>query len=78
MRQRHDVASSQIEEQMSIKTAIRDAYGIPAMFAGSKTGGEDAPFVFINVGGEERRMRAAEWDALPPWLGERPAWAGKG
>jgi hypothetical protein len=60
---------------MSNKATIRDAYGVPAIFAGSKTGQEDAPFVFINVGGEERRMRAAEWDALPPWLGERPAWA---
>jgi hypothetical protein len=78
MRQSHDIASSQIEENMSIKTAIRDAYGTPAMFAGSKTGQEDAPFVFINVGGEERRMRSAEWEALPPWLGERPIWAGKG
>jgi hypothetical protein len=75
---RVNVANSQIEEQMSIKPAIRDAYGTPAIFSGSKTGQEDAPFVFINVGGEERRMRAAEWDALPPWLGERPAWAGKG
>ncbi|MGM4904081.1 hypothetical protein AB8B21_16750 [Tardiphaga sp. 866_E4_N2_1] len=63
---------------MSIKSTIRDACGTPAMFAGSKTGQEDAPFVFINVGGEERRMRSAEWEALPPWLGVRPAWAGKG
>lgn len=62
---------------MSNKAAIRDAYGIPAIFAGSKTGGEDAPFVFINVGGEERRMRASEWDALPAWLGERPSWMSK-
>jgi hypothetical protein len=62
---------------MSAKAVIRDAYGVPAIFAGSKTGAEDARFVFINVGGEERRMRSAEWDALPPWLGERPAWIGR-
>ena len=54
---------------MSNKATIRDAYGVPAIFAGSKTGQEDAPFVFINVGGEERRMRSAEWDALPAWQG---------
>jgi hypothetical protein len=64
-------------KSMSNKATIRDAYGVPAIFAGSKTGQEDAPFVFINVGGEERRMRAAEWDALPAWLGDRPAWAMK-
>jgi len=62
---------------MSNNVKIRDAYGVPAIFAGSKTGGEDAPFVFVNVGGEERRMRAAEWDALPAWSGERPSWAKK-
>jgi hypothetical protein len=60
---------------MSSKAAIRDAYGVPAIFVGSKTGQEDAPFVFINVGGEERRMRSAEWEALPAWQGERPSWA---
>ncbi len=33
------------------------------MFVGSKTGRDDAAFVFIRVGDEERRMRWAEWDA---------------
>ncbi|SHH59757.1 hypothetical protein SAMN05444169_8267 [Bradyrhizobium erythrophlei] len=47
------------------------------MFVGSKTGQDDAPFVFIRVGDEERRMRCAEWDALPAWTGARPAWASK-
>lgn len=59
---------------MAANLGIRDAYGTPAVFVGSKTGQEDAPFVFINVGGEERRMRAAEWDALAPWRGKRPDW----
>ncbi len=44
---------------------IMDAYGVPAIFVGSKTGRDDAPFVFARVGGEERRMRWSEWDALP-------------
>jgi hypothetical protein len=56
---------------------IRDAYGVPAMFVGSKTGRDDAAFVFIRVGDEERRMRWAEWDALPAWSGPRPSWAPK-
>jgi hypothetical protein len=47
------------------------------MFVGSKTGQDVAPFVFIRVGDEERRMRWAEWDALPAWTGARPAWASK-
>ena len=47
------------------------------MFVGSKTGLDDAPFVFIRVGDEERRMRWAEWDALPAWSGARPSWAVK-
>ena len=52
---------------------IRDAGGFPAIFVGSKTGNDDAPFVFIRVGGEERRMRWAEWDALPAWSGALPS-----
>jgi hypothetical protein len=47
------------------------------MFVGSKTGRDDAPFVFVRVGDEERRMRWAEWDALPAWSGAKPAWAAK-
>jgi hypothetical protein len=39
------------------------------MFVGSKTGGDDAAFVFVRVGDDERRMRWAEWDALPAWSG---------
>ena len=62
---------------MANNTVIRDAYGAPAIFVGSKTGSDDAPFVFIRVGDEERRMRWTEWDALPPWTGPRPAWATK-
>jgi hypothetical protein len=62
---------------MASNTVIRDAYGTPAVFAGSKTGSDDAPFVFIRVGDEERRMRWTEWDALPPWTGPVPAWAKK-
>ena len=57
---------------MTNSAIIRDAYGVPAMFVGSKTGKEDAPFVFIRVGDEERRMRWAEWDALPAWTEYRP------
>jgi hypothetical protein len=34
---------------------------------------DDAPFVFVKVGDEERRMRWAEWDALPAWTGPHPA-----
>jgi hypothetical protein len=62
---------------MANTAIIRDAYGVPAMFAGSKTGGDDATFVFVRVGDEERRKRWAEWDALPAWSGARPSWAGK-
>jgi len=62
---------------MSNTATIRDAYGSPAMFVGSKTGDQDAPFVFVRVGNEERRMRASEWASLPPWKGARPAWATK-
>ena len=43
-----------------------------------ETGRDDAPFVFVSVGGEERRMRCSEWDALPIWTGERPSWVNKG
>jgi hypothetical protein len=62
---------------MANTAIIRDAYVVPAMFAGSKTGGDDAAFVFVRVGDEERRKRWAEWDALPAWSGARPSWAGK-
>ena len=50
---------------------VRNANGLPATFAGSKTGLDDAPYVFVKVGDEERRMRWAEWDALPAWTGPR-------
>jgi hypothetical protein len=62
---------------MANTALIRDAYGSPAMFVGSKTGADDAPFVFVRVGDEERRMRFAEWDSLPQWKGARPVWATK-
>ena len=62
---------------MANTAIIRDACGAPAMFVGSQTGSDDAAFVFIRVGDEERRMRWAEWDALPAWSGPRPAWAAK-
>jgi len=62
---------------MANTAVIRDAYGVPAIFVGSKTGRDDAPFVFVRVGSEERRMRWSEWDALPAWTGARPCWAGK-
>jgi hypothetical protein len=65
------------EGQMANKAIIRNAYGEPAMFAGSKTGSDDAAFVFVRVGDEERRMRWAEWDALPAWSGPRPSWGPK-
>lgn len=58
---------------MANTATIRNANGLPAIFAGSKTGRDDAPFVFVKVGEEERRMRWAEWDALPPWVGPRPS-----
>jgi hypothetical protein len=57
---------------MSNTAVIKDAYGMPAIFVGSKTGQDDAPFVFVKVGDEERRMRASEWNALPLWKGPRP------
>lgn len=65
------------EPKMANTAIIRDAYGVPAIFVGSKTGRDDAPFVFVRVGGEERRMRWSEWDALPAWTGESPTWASK-
>ena len=58
---------------MANTATIRNANGLPATFAGSKTGQDDAPFVFVKVGDEERRMRWAEWDALPAWTGPRPS-----
>ncbi len=62
---------------MTNTATIRNAYGFPAMFVGSKTGKDDDAFVFIRVGDEERRMRVAEWDRLPAWTGPRPDWAKK-
>lgn len=62
---------------MTNPTIIRNAYGLPAMFVGSKTGNDDDAFVFIRVGDEERRMRVAEWNGLPAWTGLAPAWAKK-
>jgi hypothetical protein len=62
---------------MANKATVRNAYGVPAMFVGSKTGSDDAAFVFVRVGNEERRMRWAEWDALPAWTGPRPSWGPK-
>ena len=66
-----------LETEMANTAIIRDAYGLPAVFVGSKTGRDDVPFVFVRVGDEERRMRWSEWDALPAWAGERPSWASK-
>jgi hypothetical protein len=60
---------------MANTATIRNANGLPATFAGSKIGQDDATFVFIKVGDEERRMRWAEWDALPVWTGPRPSFA---
>jgi hypothetical protein len=57
---------------MANPASIRNANGLPATFAGSKTGRDDAPFVFVKVGDEERRMRWAEWDSLPAWTGPAP------
>ena len=66
-------STKQAADDMANIATIRNANGLPATFAGSKTGQDDAPFVFVKVGDEERRMRWAEWDALPPWTGPRPA-----
>ena len=66
-------STQQAVDGMANTATIRNANGLPATFAGSKTGQDDAPFVFVKVGDEERRMRWAEWDALPPWTGPRPA-----
>jgi hypothetical protein len=60
---------------MTNTAIVRDAYGVPAMFVGSKTGRDEAPFVFARVGDEERRMRWSERDTLPAWTGARPSWA---
>ena len=62
-----------IGDDLANTATVRNANGVPATFAGSKTGQDDAPFVFVKVGNEERRMRWAEWDALPAWTGPRPA-----
>jgi hypothetical protein len=62
---------------MANTATIRDAYGLPAIFGGLKTGRDDAPFVFVRVGDDERRMRWAEWDDLPAWTGAVPSWATK-
>ena len=66
-------STQQAVDDMANTATIRNANGLPATFAGSKTGQDDAPFVFVKVGDEEHRMRWAEWDALPPWTGPRPA-----
>lgn len=58
---------------MANKTIVRNAYGERAVFSGSKTGNDQAAFVFVSVGNEERRMRWAEWDALPAWTGPHPS-----
>ena len=70
-------STRQAADGMANTATIRNANGLPATFAGSKTGQDDAPFVFVKVGDEERRMRWAEWDALPAWTGPRPARAAK-
>jgi hypothetical protein len=44
---------------MANKATARNAYGVPTLFAGSKTGSDDAAFVFVRVGDEERSMRAS-------------------
>ena len=62
---------------MANTAIVRDAYGVPAMFVDSKTGKDDAAFVFIRVGDEERRMRWAEWDSLPAQDGRAPVQATK-
>ena len=71
------VLQTRQEFEMANTAIIRDAYGVPAVFVGSKTGRDDAPFVFVRVGDEERRMRWSEGDALPAWTGARPSWADK-
>ena len=35
---------------MANTAIIRNSNGLPATFAGSKTGQDDAPFVFVKVG----------------------------
>ena len=62
---------------MANTATVRNAGGLRATFAGSKTGQDDAPFVFVKVGDEERRMRGAEWDALPAWTCPAPSRAAK-
>ena len=62
---------------MANMAPVRNAGGLPATFAGSKTGQDDAPFVFVKVGNEERRMRWAEWDALPALTCPRPTQTAK-
>src|SRR6478736_3549999 len=67
----------QTGDTMANTATIRNANGLPATFAGSKTGQDDAPFVFVKVGDEERRMRWAEWDALPAMTCPRPTQTAK-
>jgi hypothetical protein len=62
---------------MANAAIISDAYGIPVVFVGSKAGRRNAALVLVRVGGVERRLRWAEWDALPVWSGAHPSWAGK-
>jgi hypothetical protein len=37
---------------MANPATVRIAGGLPAIFAGSKTGQDDTPFVFVKVGNE--------------------------
>jgi hypothetical protein len=41
---------------MANTAVVRNAYGVPAIFVGSKSGRDDVAFVFVTVGDEERRM----------------------
>ena len=57
---------------MANKATVRNAYGVPAMFAGSKTGSDDAAFVFVRA-----EMRSAVCDGpngtrFPPGPGLDP------
>ena len=53
---------------MANTAIIRSANGLPATFAGSKTGQDDAPFVFVKVGAEERRIDGPNGTRSPPGL----------
>jgi hypothetical protein len=51
---------------MANTATTRDANGLPATFAGSKAGQDDAPIVFVKVGDEERRTRWPSGTRSPP------------